>query len=140
MSEEQWEAEFPDGTYVAGVQPTMLLERRALQLVSKSAKRDPLLAMKESQENMIRLCVRQIGDESVNYQDLRGSGLEKHLGPKQIYMLTELFDSWQTPEQAEVEVFLDSAKMKSATSSTSASTKKAGPMSSRATDEPPVES
>jgi hypothetical protein len=122
--EDYWEGEFPpedpsdEPVYVSGVYPTLKRERQALQNISKAAKKDPMIAMKESQENLVRLCVRQIGDESVNYGDLRGSKLEEYLDAHQLYMLTELFDTWQTPQQSRVEGFLDSVRTKSRTSST----------------------
>ena len=122
--EEYWEGEFPpedpggEPIYVSGVYPNLKRERMALQSISKAAKKDPMIAMKESQENLIRICVRQIGDETVNYADLRDSRLEDYLDSHQLYMLTELFDTWQTPQQARVEGFLDSVRTKSKASST----------------------
>lgn len=125
--EEYWEATFPSGKTVAGVYPSLKIERQALQTVSKSAKKDPLIAMKESQENLIRLCVKEVDGQSVNYADMRGAKLEEQFDPKELYMLTELFESWQTPEASEVESFLGSAKMRATSSTKTSSTSKGAP-------------
>jgi len=92
--------------YIEGVYPNTAITRQALQLVEKKLRRDPLLAMKEAQENLLRLCVKVIGDDDVKYTDLRGRGLDRFLDSKQMHFVTEFFDRLTTPDDAEVESFL----------------------------------
>ena len=95
-----------EAIYIEGVFPNTALTRQALQLVEKKLRREPLIAMKEAQENLLRLCVKVIGDQDLKYTDMRGRGLDKYLDSKQMHFVTEFFDRLTTPEDTEVESFL----------------------------------
>lgn len=99
-----------DPKYIEGVNPNTVITRQALEMVPKKLQRNPLIATKEAQENMIRICIRQIGDEKVEYRDLRGEGLDKRLSQKQMHFVIALFDRMVSPEEAEVEDFLSTVK------------------------------
>lgn len=100
--------------YIEGVYPDTTLTRKALQLVPKNLRKDPMLAIKESQENLMRLCIRRVGPKGkirdVNFNEVRGKGLDRLLNTKQIAFITELFDRMTTPDEVEMETFLSSVR------------------------------
>lgn len=93
-------------TYIEGIYPNTQLSRRAMEAVPKRARRDPLIGMKESQENLLRICITRIGNDRVGFKDLRGKGLDKFLSQKQMHYVVEYFDRLTTPEEADVHDFL----------------------------------
>jgi hypothetical protein len=104
------ENEGDPGIYIEGVYPNTQLTRQAMESVPKKARRDPLIGLKEAQENLLRICIKVIGDEPVSFSSLRGRGLDKVLSAKQMHFVTELFDRLTTPDEADVEDFLSTVK------------------------------
>ena len=96
--------------YIEGVMPSTRHTRQAMELVPNKMKRDALLGLKEAQENLLRICIRQIGPKTVGLNDLRGTGLDKHLTAKQMHFVTSLFDRMTTPDQADTEDFLSTVR------------------------------
>ena len=92
--------------YIEGVLPNTVLTRRAMEAVPKKLRRDPLIGLKESQENLLRICIRKIGDAEVGFRTLQGMGLDKFFTPKQLHFVAEYFETLTTPDQVEVESFL----------------------------------
>jgi hypothetical protein len=96
--------------YIEGVYPNTQLTRQALEAVRKKDRREPLIGLKEGQENLIRLCVKKIGTQSVTFGDLRGKGLDKYLTSKQMHFVIEMFDRFTTPDEADVEDFMSTVQ------------------------------
>jgi|GEM_PF-4126534 len=100
------ELDWEDLFLIEGKLPTTTLSRRAMMLVSKKLKNEPLLAMKESSENLLRLCITRIDNNKVSHVDLRGEKLDDHLSPKQQKMVAEYFDRLTSATDDEIEAFL----------------------------------
>tara|TARA_Y100000310_G_C20566288_1_gene755661 strand:+ start:640 stop:1176 length:537 start_codon:yes stop_codon:yes gene_type:complete len=100
------ELDWDDLFLIEGKLPTTTLSRRAMMLVSKKLKKEPFLAMKESTENLLRLCINRIDGNRVSHVDLRGEGLDTHLSPKQQQMVGEYFNRLTSATEDEVEAFL----------------------------------
>ena len=62
--------------------------------------------MKESSENLLRLCITRIDNNKVSHVDLRGEKLDDHLSPKQQKMVAEYFDRLTSATDDEIEAFL----------------------------------
>lgn len=92
--------------YIEGVLPNTQLTRQAMEAVPKKTRRDPLIGLKEAQENLIRLCIRKIGKDELSFSLLRGRGLDRYLSAKQMHFVTEYFDRLTTPDDTDVESFL----------------------------------
>ena len=107
-----WSAYLPpeDGgepLYIEGLVPNTVLTRRAMEEVpAKMQSTKALLAIKESQENLIRHCIKMIGDSKVTSSNLRGRGLDKYLSQKQMHHVAELIQGMVTPKEQEVHDFL----------------------------------
>lgn len=95
-----------DPIYIEGIFPNTVLTRRAMELVPKKLRKDPLIGLKESQENLLRICIRQIGTREVTYRELQGKGLDRLLTTKQMHFVAEHFERITMPEEAEVNAFL----------------------------------
>jgi hypothetical protein len=96
--------------YIEGLYPNTQLTRQAMEAVPKKARRDALIGLKESQENLLRICIKKIGDKTVGFADLRGRGLDRFLSAKQMHFVVELFAKLTTPDEADVEDFLSTVK------------------------------
>lgn len=96
--------------YIEGIYPNTQLTRQAMEAVPKKLRRDPLIGLKESQENLLRMCIKRVGDAEVTFTKLRGRGLDRYLDAKQMHLVTEYFDRLTTPEEVDVESFLSTVK------------------------------
>lgn len=96
--------------YIEGILPNTTLTRQSLDALPKRMRRDPMIGLKEAQENLLRLCIKRIGDDAVAFKDLRGVKIDSYLTPKQMHYVTELFESLTTPDEADVEDFLSTVE------------------------------
>lgn len=98
--------DWEDLIYIGGQLPNTTLSRRAMMLVPKKMKKDALLALKESRDNLLRLCITHIGDKRLNHTDLRGDKLDRHLSYKQQQLIAAYFEQLTDASEDEVEAFL----------------------------------
>ena len=109
-SDDQGDLDWHDLVPIEGKLPTTSLTRKAHQLVPKRMKKDPYLALKEAQENLLRLCITKIGDHVVTAKELRGAGLDEYLTYKQQMMVGEFFTRLTAATEDEVDAFLAMTK------------------------------
>jgi len=102
-----WSAELPDGRKIKGVTPDVILTRRALSLVPRQQQEDLDVARQAAEEQLIALCVNEIGGESYSYERLRGSLMGRVLSPREQSLVQEVFNKIRSPTDAEREWALD---------------------------------
>lgn len=91
---------------VRGTIPNTGIIQRAIEQVPTEARKKPALSRKESSENLVRLCITEIAGKVVGLSELKGTGIDAWLHPKEQTLIAHALMELGTPQADEEADFL----------------------------------
>jgi len=91
---------------VHGTIPNTNVIQRAIEQIPAEARKKPALSRKESSENLVRLCITEIAGTAVGFSELKGTGIDTWLHPKEQTLIAHALMELGTPQAEEEADFL----------------------------------
>ena len=111
LRRKEWECTLPDGRTIEGVLPDTSMQIQAIELVPATI--DSMGAVQtRSLQNLLRLGIRKIDGEQINFQQLQGRRFDQRFNPKENQLLVSMYRRITSPTEAEQEHFDQSVEMK----------------------------